>query len=209
MNRILLATGNKFKLAQMQFVSDFHNIGIRVLPARDIFGALAKFDKIGKTPEEVALRGARMIYSKIKRPIVTEETFLEVKSLNNFPGIKTIPFVKNKGRKALLAMMAGEENRKAVMKSSSVFINEKGEEQTFTHKIKGRIAEEERWIKGPLWVSPEEKDWGGWFNAIFIPEGSKKTLAEMTSEDLIRFGYREKTFKNALKAVKDEPEPEI
>lgn len=209
MKRILLATGNKFKLAQMQYVSDHFNIGVRVLPARDIFGSLAKFDKLGKTPEEVALRGARMIYGKVKRPIVTEETFLEVKSLNNFPGIKTIPFVKTKGREALLAMMAGEDNRKAVMKSAVAFINVKGEEQTFTHKIKGRIAEKERWNKGPLWVSPEEEDWGGWFNAVFIPRGNKKTLAELNAEQLIQHGYREKTFKKALEAIKEEPEPEI
>jgi len=209
MNRILLATGNKFKLAQMQFVSDHYKMGVRIVPARDIFGALAKFDKIGKTPEEVALRGARMIYGKIKRPIITEETFLEVKTLGRFPGIKTIPFVKTKGRKALLAMMAGENNRKAVMKSATVFINEQGDEKVFTHKINGSIADDERWIKGPLWVSPEEKDWGGWFNAVFVPEGLNKTLAELTSEQLIQHGYREKTFKQALESVKKEPEPEI
>jgi len=209
MKRVLLATGNKFKLAQMQYVSDYYKMKIRVIPARDIFGALAKFDKIGRNPDEVALRGAQIIFGKIKRPIVTEETFLEVDSLKKFPGVKTIPFVKTKGRKALLAMMAGEENRKAVMKSSTVFINEKGEENIFNFELPGTIAEEERWIKGPLWVSPQEKDWGGWFNAIFIPEGSKKTLAEMTAEQLIRYGYREQTFKKALDLIDKEPEPEI
>jgi len=209
MKRILLATGNKFKLAQMQYVSDHFKIGVRVVPARDIFGALAKFDKIGRTPEEVALRGARMIYNKIRRPIITEETFLEVKALNKFPGIKTIPFVKTKGRKALLAMMAGEKNRRAVMKSAVAFINEKGEEKTFKYEVPGEIAKEEKWVKGPLWVSPEEQDWGGWFNAVFIPKGKKKTLAQLTSEQLIQHGYREKTFKEVLKAVDKEPEPEI
>jgi len=209
MKRVLLATGNKFKLAQMQYVSDYYKMKIRVIPARDIFGALAKFDKIGRNPDEVALRGAQIIFGKIKRPIVTDETFLEVDSLKKFPGVKTIPFVKTKGRKALLAMMAGEENRKAVMKSSTVFINEKGEENIFNFELPGTIAEEERWIKGPLWVSPQEKDWGGWFNAIFIPEGSKKTLAEMTAEQLIRYGYREQTFKKALDLIDKEPEPEI
>jgi non-canonical purine NTP pyrophosphatase (RdgB/HAM1 family) len=209
MNRILLATGNKFKLAQMQYVSDYFKIGVRVLPARDIFGSLAKFDKIGVTPKEVALRGAKMIFGKVKRPIVTEETFLEVKALNKFPGIKTIPFVKTKGRKALLAMLAGEKNREAVMKSATAFINEKGKEFVFTNEIKGRIADEEKWNKGPLWVSPEEEDWGGWFNAVFVPNGSKKTLAEQTAQQLIQNGYREKTFKQALDIIKKEPEPEI
>ncbi len=209
MKRVLLATGNKFKLAQMQFVSDFLKMGVRVVPARDIFGALAKFDKLGKTPAEVASRGAWMIYNKIKRPIVTEETFLEVKALNNFPGVKTIPFVKSKGRKALLAMLAGEKKRDAVMKSAAVFINEKGKEWVFKHEIKGTIATEERWNKGPLWVSPEEEEWGGWFNAVFIPKGSTKTLAELTAEQLIYKGYREQTFKKVLEVVKKEPDPEI
>ncbi|MFA5405977.1 MAG: non-canonical purine NTP pyrophosphatase [Candidatus Nanoarchaeia archaeon] len=209
MKRVLLATGNKFKLAQMQYVSDYYKMKIRVIPARDIFGALSKFDKMGRSPEEVALRGAQIIFGKIKRPIVTEETFLEVESLKKFPGIKTIPFVKTKGRKALLAMMAGEDNRRAIMKSATVFINEKGEEQVFSFELPGTIAEEERWAKGPLWVSPQEKDWGGWFNAIFIPEGSKKTLAEMTAEQLIQYGYREQTFKKALEIINQEPEPEI
>jgi len=209
MKRILLATSNKFKLAQMQYVSDYYKTGVRVVPARDIFGALSKFDKLGNTPEEVALRGARTIYGKIKRPILVEETFLEVKSLNGFPGIKTIPFVKTKGRQALLAMMAGEKKRDAVMKSTTVYVNEKGEEKTFTHIIEGTIADKESWIKGPLWVSPEEEDWGGWFNAVFIPKGQTKTLAEMTSEQLIQHGYREKTFKAALDLIKKEPEPEI
>ena len=56
MKRILLATSNKFKLAQMQYVSDYYKTGVRVVPARDIFGALSKFDKLGNTPEEVALK---------------------------------------------------------------------------------------------------------------------------------------------------------
>lgn len=209
MKTVLLATSNKFKLAQMQYVADYYKIPIRVVPAREIFGALTKFDKIGKTPQEVALRGARMIYSKIKRPIAVEETFLEVDALDKFPGVKTIPFIKTKGRKALLAMMAGEKNRKAVMKSATIFINEKGKEKVFLHDLKGKITEEEKWNKGPLWVSPQEKEWGGWFNAIFIPEGSTKTLAEMTAEQLIRNGYREKTFKAALDLIIKEPEPEI
>jgi non-canonical purine NTP pyrophosphatase (RdgB/HAM1 family) len=209
MNRILLATGNKFKLAQMQYVSDYFKMGVRVLPARDIFGSLAKFDKIGATPKEVALRGAEIIFGKVKRPIVTEETFLEVKALNKFPGIKTIPFVKTKGRKALLAMLAGEKNRDAVMKSATAFINEQGKEHVFTYKIKGWIADEEKWNKGPLWVSPEEETWGGWFNALFIPKGSNKTLAQHTAQQLIQKGYREKTFKQALDIIKKEPEPEI
>lgn len=209
MRTVLLATGNKFKLAQMQFVSDYYKMNIRIVPARDIFGALAKFEKIGKKPEEVALNGARIIYGKIKRPIVTEETFLEVKALKGFPGIKTIPFVKSKGRNALLAMMAGEKERKAVMKSSCVFINEKGDEHVFNHKIKGEITEKEEWVNGPLWVSPSEEKWGGWFNAIFKPNDLKKTLAQLTAELLIKHGYREKTFKQALDIVKKEPEPEI
>ena len=72
-----------------------------------------------------------------------------------------------------------------------------------------KITEEEKWNKGPLWVSPAEKEWGGWFNAVFIPEGSIKTLAELTAEQLIQHGYREKTFKQALDLIKKEPEPEI
>ncbi len=209
MRRVLFATGNKFKLAQMQFVSDHFKMNVRIIPARDIFGALSKFEKIGSTPEEVAINGARSIYNKIKRPIVTEETFLEVKALKGFPGIKTIPFVKTKGRKALLAMLIGEKNRSAVMKSATVFINEKGKEFVFTHKINGEITEDERWIKGPLWVSPEEKEWGGWFNAVFKPKGLNKTLAELTAEQLLQYGYREHTFRKALEKIRDEPEPEI
>ncbi len=209
MRRILFSTGNKFKLAQMQYVSDYFNMGIKIISARDIFGTLAKFEKIGSTPEEVALRGARTIYNKIKRPIIIEETFLEVDALNGFPGIKSIPFVKTKGRKALLAMLAGEKNRDATMKSAAVFINEKGEEKIFKHEIKGEITTEERWIKGPLWVSPEEEEWGGWYNAIFKPKNLNKTLAELTAEELIKHGYRERVFKQVLEAVKKEPDPEL
>ncbi len=209
MRRVLLATGNKFKLNQMQFVADYYKIPVRVVSARDIFGALAKYEKIGETPEQVALRGAKIIYGKIKRPIVTEETFLKVKALNGFPGLKSIEFVKKKGRKALLAMMEGEKNRKATLESVCVFINEKGKVKKFKHKINGVITEKERWIKGPLWVSPEEEEWGGWYNAVFQPEGSKKTLAEMTAEELIKWGYREGSFAKALKHIHKEPDPEL
>ncbi len=209
MKRVLLATGNKFKLNQMQFVADYLKLPLRIVPARDIFGALAKYEKLGEAPVDVALRGAKLIYGKIKRPIVTEETFLKVKALNGFPGLKSIEFVKKEGRKALLTMMEGMKNRKAELESVCVFINEKGKIKKFKHKIKGEITHKERWIKGPLWVSPEEEEWGGWYNAIFKPKGSNKTLAEMTSEELINLGYREGSFAKAIKHIHKEPEPEF
>jgi inosine/xanthosine triphosphate pyrophosphatase family protein len=67
--------------------------------------------------------------------------------------------------------------------------------------VRGEIAEEERSTPGlPAWVAPSpEQPLGGGYNAIFVPEGQTRTLAEIPPDEAMSLGYREPNFRALLR----------
>jgi len=205
---ILFATSNEAKVEQFQYVADSYKFNIKIVPAKRIFGALVKYDEIGDSPKEITKQGAEVIFNKIKRPIITESSLLFISPLKNFPGVESGEFLSKKGRKGILNMLNGVSSRKARIESAITYINEEGVAKTFNNIVKGDITKEEKWKKGPTWVSPSEHPLGGGYNAIFKPEGSRFTLAEMTASQLLKKGYREPNFLRVLKILDNEEETE-
>ena len=58
------------------------------------------------------------------------------------------------------------------------------------------IAHQERWTRGlPDWIAPtEENVLGGGYNAVFIPCGETRTLAQIPPLEALDRGYREPNF---------------
>jgi len=85
----------------------------------------------------------------------------------------------------------------------SVVVNFDGEKlNVFENIVEGKIALTEKFKEGePIWIGPTFHEFGGGYNSIFIPEGETRTLAEMTAEEGIIFGYREKNFKKLLEEI--------
>ena len=186
----------------MRFVVELFKLPIEIVSGREVCGDKAKYDEIGDTVERVSLNGAKMVAKKIGLPVITEDTDFRIEALNNEPGIRAGEFLKNCGRAGILQRMAGKENRRAVISSAVAYATPAGESKVFLNNVMGKIADKEAFNNFPDWVAPtKENPFGGGYNAIFIPDGWEKTLAEINPAEAAAWSYREKNFLDAAKYI--------
>ncbi|PIT93054.1 MAG: hypothetical protein COU06_01975 [Candidatus Harrisonbacteria bacterium CG10_big_fil_rev_8_21_14_0_10_38_8] len=124
---------------------------------------------------KVAKAKAKQAYEVLKKPVIVEDSALYVSVWSGFPG----PFIKwiDKGiGYDEFAKLIPKNNRRAQWWVVYVFYNGK-EFRSFVGKTKGSIS-----------LKPKGKSWG--FDSIFIIEGIKKTMAELTSKEKSRLGSR-------------------
>ena len=200
MRKIIFATDNKAKLDQINFIIDYFKFSIKIIEGREIFGGKAKYEEIGDTVDKVALNGALAVAKNIQLPVITEDTDFRIDALNGEPGIRAGEFLKNFRRNGILKKMEGVSNRNAVITSAVVYANPNGLTKVFINQIKGEISHSEKFGEFPSWIAPADDNlFGGGYNAIFIPEGWQKTLAEIGPEQAIPWSYREKNFIDIIK----------
>ena len=113
MSKVVLATGNSGKVAEMQgILSDF---GLEVVPQNDLEIADAIED--GLSFVENALIKARNACRHSKLPAIADDSGLEVGALNGAPGIYSARYANGAGDKAnnmkLLQALEGTQDRSA------------------------------------------------------------------------------------------------
>ncbi|MFN3383919.1 MAG: XTP/dITP diphosphatase [Archaeoglobaceae archaeon] len=140
----------------------------------------------GKELEEIAVKSAKTLSEKIRRPFFIEDSGLFIEALNGFPGPYSSYVFKTIGNKGILKLMDGIENRRAYFKAVIAFYDGK-EIRTFDGIVYGEISTE---IRG-------EKGFG--FDPIFL-YGSK-TFAEMGEEKNL-FSHRRKALEKFFSWVK-------
>lgn len=119
--------------------------------------------------KDVAMYSAEYGSKTLGKPVIKMDVEFCIESLNNFPG----PFIKYLNKcvspEKVLLMMQGEVNRKAYFNDVVCFFDSsKNISKVFEFRTEGVIGEK---VLG-------EEGWG--IDKIFIPEGYKKTLAEMS-----------------------------
>lgn len=136
------------------------------------------------TLEENASEKSGVIYNMTGWDCFSEDTGLEVESLNGDPGVKSARYAgENKSFDnnidKLLLNLKDEENRKAQFRTV-ISLRLKEKEYKFEGICKGSIIAERKGTNG----------FG--YDPVFIPEGSVKTFAEMTMEEKSQFSHRKK-----------------
>lgn len=130
---------------------------------------------------EVVEDKAKAAYEKIRRPLIVEDTGLYIESLNGFPGALIKWFLKSVGNAGICNLLKGVSPRKAYAETCICFYDGK-ELKTFWGRIDGSITE-----------SPQGETRFGW-DPIFIPEGYKKSFAELGAEEKNKISMRRKAF---------------
>jgi non-canonical purine NTP pyrophosphatase (RdgB/HAM1 family) len=179
-------------LRQLKFVTS--NAG-KVREATDILGfsldqiASLKIDEVQSDDiSQIVIHKAKQSYDIIKLPVLVEDSGLIFTAWNGLPG----PFIKwfetSVGCQGLLKMIEGFENRKAlavcfvaIFDGKEIIIG-KGE-------VRGEIASS---ISG--------KNGFGW-DVIFIPDGHKKTFAQMVSSEKNLISHRRLAFEDLKKKI--------
>lgn len=150
------------------------------------------------TLDENASEKSGTIYQLTGKDCFSEDTGLEVIALNGAPGVKSARYAgeesdNKKNIALLLGNLKGIENRQAQFRTIVSLIRS-GKEYFFEGVCKGMITKEE---KG-------EKGFG--YDAVFIPEGSEKTFAEMTLEEKNKFSHRKKAISKLIDFLNSENE---
>lgn len=140
------------------------------------------------TLEEVAKYAIEFLKEKVKKNFFIEDSGLFIEALKGFPGVFSSYVFKTIGNEGILKLMDGMKNRKARFISIIAYYDE--EIHTFKGECSGKISFEIRGNKG----------FG--FDAIFIPNESKKTFGEMDIEEKNKYSHRGKAIKKFREYLK-------
>lgn len=137
-------------------------------------------------PRDVIAHKAKEAYKIVGRPVLVEDVALSCKAFGGrLPGTLIKWFLEEIGNDGILKMLEGFEDRTAT--ASIIYgIYDGNQLYSFEGRTAGRIAEAVRTSASDGWHG--SKSWNG----IFIPDGSDKTYAEMTDEELQPFSHRYK-----------------
>lgn len=198
MKTVLFASTNQAKIEQFQFVADEGGFGVVVESAYRAFPGMQPYSEEYSSQMEIVESGAKEIYRQVRRPVVVEDTILEVEALDGRPGLKSNEFLKQRGIDGLLAAVSGKRNRRARITSIAGVFD--GRVMMIAkNMVDGRVAAERRYKWGePAWVGPSFHPFGGGFNSVFELPETGKTLAEHSAREGLRLGYREPNFRMVL-----------
>lgn len=189
---IIFATGNFNKLKEVQALMPNY---IKLITLKDI-GFNEDIEETETTIEGNSLLKAKTIYNKFKRAVFAEDTGLEVKVLNNEPGVYSARYAGENGNatenmKLLLKNLEPHQKRDAQFKTVLSYINEKGEVNQFSGIVLGEITNKPAGNKG----------FG--YDPIFKPAGFNKVYAEMDDAQKNLVSHRGIAIKKFLQFLND------
>jgi len=175
--KITFITGNEAKVAQLsRFLKipvDHRKIDLEEIQSLDL--------------EEIVDQKAKQAYGIVKSPVLVEDVSLVYTALNGLPGPFIRWFLEQLGNTGLCRLINHyNKDRSATAKVDYAYFDGKIL-QIFTGEIHGKIAAHPR----------GENDFG--WSPVFIPDGTDKTLAELSHDEYENFSMR----KIALKKLVD------
>lgn len=184
---LIFATNNQHKVDEIKHItgSQYHIITLQEA------GIEIDIPEPFDTLEENAIEKSRVIHEMMKSNCFSEDTGLEVEMLNGEPGVKSARYAgEDKSAAAnidkLLQKMQGNTNRNAQFRTViSLILN--NQSYLFEGICKGMI------------INEPHGSGGFGYDAVFIPEGSNKTFAEMTMEEKNVFSHRRKATDKLIK----------
>ena len=184
--KLVFATHNKNKFTEVKAMIPNH---IELLSLDDI-GCNEDIEETADTIEGNAILKAKYVYDNYQLACFADDTGLEVKALNNEPGVYSSRYAGNENNSEaninkLLKNLDGKNDRSARFKTAIAFLSD-NEEEVFLGICEGEIIEE---LRG-------ESGFG--YDPIFQPKGLDKTFAEMTLDQKSEIGHRGKAMRKLI-----------
>ncbi len=183
MNKLLLATRNKGKIAEIQAL--LSGAPYNIVSVLD-FPEIPEVIEDGATLEANALLKARQVFTQTRIPTIADDSGLEVYALDNAPGVYSARYAgenvsyEDNNRKLLKELNnVPQEKRGARFRCVIAFVSE-GEEHTFEGVCEGTILEELRGANG----------FG--YDPLFVPNGFNLTFAELSLDIKNKISHRAK-----------------
>jgi len=191
LNKLVFASNNQHKVFEVQnIVGNF----FKILSLQET-GFSGDIPETQNTLEENAKQKADFIYNKLHVNCFADDTGLEVEALNGAPGVYSARYAGNDCNSTnninkLLFELNGKNNRKAQFRTI-IALNYNNIQYIFEGCIKGNIL-------------TEPKGNGGFgYDAVFLPNNSNKTFAEMVNEEKNKISHRAIAIKKLSEFLKN------
>ena len=189
--QLIFATSNPNKIKE---VNELLDNSFDILSLKEL-GCEEDIPETSPTLEGNALQKARYVNQHYKRDCFSEDTGLEIESLQGAPGVHTARYAgiekdMEKNMSLVLTQLQGKSNRKAQFRTVIALILA-DKEYLFEGIVKGNIAIEKSGTKG----------FG--YDPIFIPEGAEKCFAEMTAQEKNAISHRARAMKKLISFLKE------
>jgi XTP/dITP diphosphohydrolase len=188
MTRLLLATRNAGKLAELQRLLASAVPGVEVVGLRDV-PEYPEAPETGATFEENALLKAREAVRYTGLPAVADDSGLAVDALNGMPGVLSARWSGRHGDDdANTALLLGQiadvpdERRGGAFVCAAALVTPDGSEHVLERRWRGTVIREKRGTNG----------FG--YDPVFVPEGLGVTSAELSPEEKDARSHRGQAF---------------
>jgi XTP/dITP diphosphohydrolase len=189
--RLVLATGNQAKLAELTRILEAGHVDVELV-SQATFPDAPDVRETGATFAENALLKARAMATFTGLPAVADDSGLCVDALNDMPGVLSARWSGRHGDdEANLRLVLGQladvpdERRGAHFACTAALVLPSGREHVTEGIVRGRLIHEPRGHNG----------FG--YDPIFVPDSAEVTTAEMSAQDKDRISHRGK----ALRAI--------
>jgi non-canonical purine NTP pyrophosphatase (RdgB/HAM1 family) len=167
LDRVALITGNEGKAREYATL-----LGIEVNAVKEDLIEIQSLDVV-----EVVKHKVQDAYSKLKVPVLVDDTGLSLNAWNGLPGALVAWFLESVGARGILDMAAGVTDRTATVTTALGYADPTGV-RVFTGTLQGTLATERRGNSG----------FG--YDSIFVPANGTLTFAEMSSEQKNAISHR-------------------
>jgi XTP/dITP diphosphohydrolase len=183
MKKIYFITDNKSKFQEARMI--MKNINIKLIQKNLKFEESRSLDQ-----EEVAREKARQAFSKLRKPVLSDDTGIYFEEYKIFPGTYTKFLFQAIGFRGVESLLKGK-NRKAYFKTLICY-KDREQEKFFSGVWKGKIVSN---------ISKRfDPDWQ--YNGIFLPENSTRVLAEISLAERAGKSHRKKAFDKLVKFLR-------
>jgi len=195
MSRLLLATRNAGKLAELQRLLEAAVPGVEVLGLRDV-PEYPEAPETGATFEENALLKAREAVRYTGLPAVADDSGISVDALNGMPGILSARWSGRHGDDpANTALLLGQladvpdGRRGAAFVCAAALVTPDGSEHVLRAEWRGTVLRAERGTNG----------FG--YDPVFLPDGLELTSAELAPAEKDAISHRGQAFAALIPVV--------
>ncbi|OBK12633.1 RdgB/HAM1 family non-canonical purine NTP pyrophosphatase [Mycobacterium asiaticum] len=196
MTRLLVASRNRKKLAELQRVLDGAGLsGVTLVSLEDVPG-FDEAPETGATFEENALAKARDAFAATGLASVADDSGLEVAALNGMPGVLSARWSGRHGDDdANTALLLAQLRDVPVGRRSAAFVSacalvSDSDEVVVRGEWRGSIAGEPR------------GNGGFGYDPVFVPRGEQRTAAELTPDEKDAASHRGRALALLLPALR-------
>ena len=190
MKKILIGTHNKGKFKEIAYL-----ISKKYKKMSPILLKIKSPKEIGKTFLSNSKLKAQFFSKFVDYPVISDDSGICIKALNNIPGIYSARFAKKHGgflkaMKFILKKLEKEKNRAATFVCSLSYKDTKNKITSVEGKIHGKISNK---ILG-------KKGFG--YDPIFMPDNEKITFGQMSKLKKIKMDHRFIAFQKLKNKIK-------